>query len=428
MENKKTLTLNANHLLCSCLLFGLFSADFFGKVYKPLIYGFSGRIIHFFYLISTLVLVVMALSGHSQQWRTRRRWAGQYFRWQILLPLAVLVTAPLYSLWSQPIEEFGLSYWSRWLSEFLFRGCMLVSAWCLFVILGEKTMDLLTRTLLIISGILLILAFLRFGPGQVLRVPLVVVKLLPESRASQFLETNHISFTLGICYLYSYFQGEKTPAARFSRFLSLIVLFLAGKRIGLFAIVFSLLLGFLVKKRGLSKKLVITVGICGVVLCLIYLNEIYNNSIISLLNEHNISWSGRDAVFQYFTRRSRFDPGFLGWGQGATSKMLENMSYREVGNMVVFRGLHNDILKRYLDWGFLGFIGWAWYNLLFLPKKVFHMYGKKAATLFLVLLTYSFITYLTDNTEGYFVFQVALMGAALVYAYSQEQRRISGGE
>lgn len=115
MENGKTLTLNANHLLCICLLFGLFSADFFGKVYKPLIYGIPGRIIHFFYLISTLVLVVMALSGHSQQWRLRRRWAGQYFRWQILLPLAVLVTAPLYSLWSKPIAQFGMSYWSRWL-------------------------------------------------------------------------------------------------------------------------------------------------------------------------------------------------------------------------------------------------------------------------------------------------------------------------
>ena len=108
--------------------------------------------------------------------------------------------------------------------------------------------------------------------------------------------------------------------------------------------------------------------------------------------------------------------------------MLENMSYNEVGNMVVFRGLHNDILKRYLDWGFVGFLGWAWYNLLFLPKKVFFMYGKKPATLYLLLLTYSFITYLTDNTEGYFVFQVALMGSALVYAYSQERPRISGGE
>ena len=65
---------------------------------------------------------------------------------------------------------------------------------------------------------------------------------------------------------------------------------------------------------------------------------------------------------------------------------------------------------------FVGFF----YNLVYLPRKVFDFFGKKSSTVLMSLLLYIFVTYLTDNTEGYFVCQVFLLLIPLA-SYSVEK-------
>ena len=76
--------------------------------------------------------------------------------------------------------------------------------------------------------------------------------------------------------------------------------------------------------------------------------------------------------------------------------------------MVAVRGIHNDILEIYIEAGFLGSLLWFGYQWLYVPLKLYNNMSKRTATLYMALIIYSFITYFTDNTEGYFVFQVTL--------------------
>ena len=85
------------------------------------------------------------------------------------------------------------------------------------------------------------------------------------------------------------------------------------------------------------------------------------------------------------------------------------MSKSEVGNMASARGLHNDVLKMYIECGFIGSLIWLTYNWLYVPINIFKKVGKKQATLYIALTIFAFITYLTDNTENYFAFQVILL-------------------
>ena len=91
------------------------------------------------------------------------------------------------------------------------------------------------------------------------------------------------------------------------------------------------------------------------------------------------------------------------------AKVVENLDRSEVMYMAAVRGVHNDILKIYINFGFFGSLIWYVLNLVYFPVKFMEKYGKKVATIYMALILYLFVTYLTDNTESYFVCQVALL-------------------
>lgn len=43
----------------------------------------------------------------------------------------------------------------------------------------------------------------------------------------------------------------------------------------------------------------------------------------------------------------------MGWGMAGVAKVVENLDRSEVMYMAAVRGVHNDILKIYINFGFL---------------------------------------------------------------------------
>ena len=252
----------------------------------------------------------------------------------------------------------------------------------------------------------------------------VAFGLAESTSATSALEVHELTFCIGLCFIYYlFFEKKDSKSAKLRLILLAVLLILGNKRIGFAGILFSGIFAFFVHRRGLRRSNIIAIGVAGTVICITYVALLYNGYAMDFLAERDINVMGRDTLYKYFTRRTTFSPGFIGWGVSAVSKSIEDMSRAEVGNMINVRGLHNDILKIYIEYGFLGSIVWYGYNLIGIPLRLFEFLGKKDATLYTALAIFAFITYLTDNTENYFVFQVVLFLIPLV-AGSRENERM----
>lgn len=118
-------------------------------------------------------------------------------------------------------------------------------------------------------------------------------------------------------------------------------------------------------------------GVCGTCICFIYLALVYNDGLFIFLEDHSVNNMGRDLIYSYFTRRTTLEPSQLGWGMAGVAKVVENMDRSEVYYMAAVRGLHNDIMKIYINFGFIGSLLWYAFNLIYIPREYFKKYGKK---------------------------------------------------
>lgn len=372
------------------------------------LFGVSGGIISYILYYAKYCFVAMMIS-YSLSLRNRkistketRDLVG------LFVPLLILmIVTEIVALFFSPVPTmFGMSYWTRSLFTLLDRVCICVTVVAGIQLCGEETIDCITNVLLIDETLILISALFNVGIGGILSSLTSVFDM--KDGGSSYFEVHELTFSMGLLLIYYLFFAEKNKVNR-HRIFWLIVFFILGeKRIGFAGIVMAGIFSNLVKKKELSKRMVITVGSIGVCCCFLYLFLLYNDEFFAILAQYGINSMGRDIVFSYFTRRTKFQLGQLGWGIAGVGKVVENMDRAEVMYMAATRGLHNDILKIYIDFGFIGATLWYVYNLLYLPIKYLKRYGKRAATILFCLLIYMFITYLTDNTESYFVCQVVL--------------------
>lgn len=89
---------------------------------------------------------------------------------------------------------------------------------------------------------------------------------------------------------------------------------------------------------------------------------------------------------------------------------------------------HNDILKVFVEMGFLGFVLWSGIQYVIGPIFWTKYADNNTALLYMADLGYMTITYLTDNTAFYFWSTMALRIIVLSYAENgiSRPRRRSG--
>lgn len=395
------------HIVAFLTFFLMWQGSIAGKVLPVNIYS---KLIPLFTWMHIPVTIFLIYFAHKKHNKKRKLVAKNYLKTLIILPIAILITAPLYYYISSIARGFGISYITRWSSEFLSRACILISIYCLFVICGEEIISIASGVSLFLSGFLFIFCVINFGILETIKG---VFKA--NTAVQNMMETNDISFTIGIFILYLLLFDKKVKYRKYKLILGIVFFFMAGKRIAIAGIFLAIIMGLYFRHKNVSKRFLTIFGVVGVSSTMVFLYAIYNSSLMSILNVANINMMGREIVYPYFARRSSFGPQFLGWGQAAVSKMLEEMSFEEVGNMVVLRGLHSDIFRRYLDCGFIGYLFWSSFNLIYLPRQIYIKFGNKAAEIYLMLSGYAFVTYLTDNSESMYTVQVLIFLIPIIY-------------
>lgn len=397
------LKVKRTHLLCGMVVFLALVSGQSGKLF-----GISGgtlyQLLFFSKYIATAGLTAYALSVRRKVLDSEVK---KMFKIFSLLIVLMVITEIIAAVKSPVPAMFGVKYWTRSLFVFLDRICIYVLVADIWTLCEKKAVDCLTFTFLIDELLVFVSAIFKVGPVGILNSFLNAFAL--KEGSSNYFEVHELTFCMGLCIIYYLFFDEKKKN-KIGRICLLIVGFILGaKRIGLAGIAAAGLFSLFIHKKGLTRRKLVITGTIGIVICFLYLFIIYNNEFFVLLNQYGINNMGRDLIYAYFTRRTKLDMSQIGWGMAGVAKVVENMDRSEVLYMAAVRGLHNDIMKIYINFGFGGSLLWYAFNLLYVPIKFFERYGKKVATIYMSLILYMFVTYCTDNTEGYFVCQVALI-------------------
>ncbi len=236
-----------------------------------------------------------------------------------------------------------------------------------------------------------------------------------------YLEFHDIVLSLGLVAIYYIFSKKKLT----KNDIPLIILFLVitglgMKRIAILGIILALTFIFISRKVTDKKVnlLRVGVGLSIFTVSIIFLGMIFNGT----LYEHtgNVNLMGRNYYYDVIKEYGSFDPSFVGTGRNSVSMILTyNHSYLHVG------GVHSDILKMYIENGFVVFIIWLLYYLFILPRIIGKKYDQKTLRLYLAMIIYTFILYFTDNVENYFIYQTLfVMIPCCYYLESQTKKEL----
>lgn len=341
--------------------------------------------------------------------------------------LVMFILSPIQILLNPVNGITFISSLSRMLSQMLQASITVGFAYASFRIFGNKAPGMIFKGLVVNNFIGIVSAILRFGILQFVKFitnPLDEIwnTWTPGGRISNALELHEVTFTLGLFLIFFVFYRESTVySAKKRKYMHLVIciilLFLGFKRIQIMAIAVMFMVSFCVgrSKKNRSFRFFnnwIWIGIT--VLMYVYLSIISTNIISMIAMKYGINFMSRLEWFASLTGYLKFSPLFLGRGWGTVSLIVDQMR----------QGAHNDILRNYIEFGFIGFFVWISYYLFEIPRKLLKI-KQSTAKIYLFLIVYTMITYMTDNTFTYMIFQTSLM--VIVLSTLLDQRYFDKG-
>ncbi|MDE5558709.1 MAG: hypothetical protein K2J32_13665 [Ruminococcus sp.] len=366
------------------------------------------KIISYIPILMAFAIVVYSLfvRKKSSAVREGKEIVRMYFPYFILIVMS-LVFAFCFNQYA--ISLYGVKYLSRFFIKLLLRVSFIIIVVCSWLINKKDCIRTLKNAVILDGFLIILLAIREHGLSQTMLACIAPLGLADENEATYILEVHEATFVIGLLLLYYLFNEKEKKRT----IIILAILFvIGGKRIAFGALAAALAVVLPISKSKNKRfyafyALTIAVG-CFAQLCLLY-----SGTFFYIMKRMNINLNNRDLIYGFFLRRTDLNPLYFGWGFSAVSRVIENMKVSEVKWMVVIRGLHCDILKQYIEFGFLGFIYWLYFILIRLPSKLYRKLGEKSAKTYMLLMIFAIVTYMTDNTESYFLFQSTLLLLAL---------------
>lgn len=234
------------------------------------------------------------------------------------------------------------------------------------------------------------------------------------------LEFHDLAFSVGYIVLFIAMTRKKwTMRILFTDIAVFGMIMLAGKRIGIAALLISIVWMFFASKIGeqLKKKYILVTGIALIIFFTLFVSMALNPIWMTWADSLGINWSGRDYYYSAMQKYAEFSPTFLGLGRNACSTIItEDFPYFQIGN------IHSDILRMYIECGFFLFYIWMFFYLIYIPRHVCSKYGEKSAIYIMAATIYTFLVYLTDNTELYLMNQFFYLLTCLSIVYKEQNK------
>ena len=215
-----------------------------------------------------------------------------------------------------------------------------------------------------------------------------------------YLELDAVVLSVGYYLVWYLFSRKETKIKSLPLAILMTIVFLVGvKRIVIVAILVLVLSYLIISKKNEARayKTGIIAGWLAIVACVAYIFVLSLGDVFyEVLDRFGIDTMARNYFYKHMMSLTEFSPTFLGYGSGSVKlemlRMFEPYTY-----------VHSDIIKMFFEIGFIPFLGWLYFNLLCLPYCFKRRYGRSSAIFYLLTAAYTFVLFLTDNTESYFV-------------------------
>ena len=292
----------------------------------------------------------------------------------------------------------------------------------------EKAFKYVCISIAISWGVSILFALLQNGPSilsQAIIQGYIDSYYTSSSLArDNYFEIHDIVLAVGyflVFYFYSKIDKTKDNISWKRRylFLFLIVAFLGIKRVALLGVVLALVCRLpLLSKRGNRLRKCLIIGWIAFALCILFIYIFSSGDwFFDILRAHGINPAGRNRYYKAILELSTFSPGWLGLGRGAVSKILNT----EMTNLGV-GGVHSDLIKIYVENGFILYMWWLWYFLIHNTKKYAKRFNSRSAVVYFGITIYMFVLYTTDNSDSYFACQLLCIILPMTFATNERRR------
>ena len=185
----------------------------------------------------------------------------------------------------------------------------------------------------------------------------------------------------------------------------------------------------LIKRKSYSRKRLRSIcriiAVIFIMVSLLYIFTIKSGVLNVLLNLLNVNTMARMELWNGIAQTYKFSPLFLGKGSGYVSKWMDN-NWSSLGIIGLHSstGIHSDILKYYIELGFVGFIAYFFYYLCYIPNRIYKDRKDNSFALCFVLFLLQFLVWFTDNISTYhnYLWILYLLFFATTYASPKNGR------
>ena len=262
---------------------------------------------------------------------------------------------------------------------------------------GATAIDLIFYACVFSAALLIPFTVALYGPSCIVAPFLSVM----DSTVSNPFETNQFTFTATyLCVFYCFLDKRKITSRVV---LSLIMCFIGFKRIAVLALLVAALFKYISKNMTPRSRFAIYRGVllCLGVGCFAFIFLLYSGFIKDLMSLFSVNVMGRNYYWQAAVDNSVFSITYLGQGVNTLQELLTtNYSYLRVG------GVHCDILKMYFELGFVGFILWLYYYLVYMPRWIARSGAVLTFEAYAIVTLLQFVLFFTDNVDIYLGSQI----------------------
>ena len=341
-----------------------------------------------------------------------------------LLMIAVYVMISLY-IWITDLSKAASI--GRAGQKILFQTITII--YCVFMcyLFEDRAINYLFFSMCATNTAIILLEIPKYGLQE--SISSVVTCLVTFGEAEGFvraLEIHDITFLFGQFFIYYLMFAPKgsKPERRMRRrgvILSVFFMLLGLKRSVLPAVLLVCLFVKLVRLARKPGKYIVATGISLFLFFYVYLYLTRSGILVSFLESLGVDMMGRDVLWKLPNDYYELSPFWKGLGfEGVTD--LVNTWYSE-GLINHAYPLHNDILKIFIELGALGFTLWAGINYILYPAYWMKRHNMETGILYIAVLVYMSVTYLTDNTAFYFWSCIGLRLIPMSYSYRIRENR-----
>ena len=264
--------------------------------------------------------------------------------------------------------------------------------------------------------------------GVVESVTSVITCLVTFGEAEGFvraLEIHDITFLFGQFLIYYLMFAPKNTSSekrmrRCGIFFAVFFMLLGLKRSTFLAVALVCVYVLILRMPKKPKKYILATGIGLVLFFYFYLYLTRSGILVSFMESLGINMMGRDVLWSLPNDYYEFSPLWKGLG----FESVTDLTYMWVNEGLINHPypLHNDILRIFIELGALGFTLWAGITYILYPAYWMKRHNTETGLLYMAILSYMTVTYLTDNTVFYFWSSIGLRLIPMSYSYRVPQR------